>query len=173
MLSLSLPRYVLVKNRGCIIRLYQSRIVVANEKSTINNLIVRSSVIGISNGDNDITSSYNERSSDQSNLTPKELLYTSLASCTIMTIRTYYNNSKNINSNSTITSSLWSNGQLDEIEVQIKEDNDNNNHIPTSINLYIKFIGSLSIEQRNRLLTVANQCPVKQMIKTTIKTHLI
>ena len=171
---LSLSRVYVGNNRVNLIRLYQSRIIIANEKG---NMIVHSNVIGNnsnsnsnSNTNTNIISSYNEKSSHQSNLTPKELLYASLASCTIMTIRTYYNNCKNGTTN---ISSLWSNGVLDEIEVQVKEDNTADKHVPTSINLYIKFKGILSIDQRKRLLHIANHCPVKQMISTTTTTHLI
>ena len=164
---------------GNLIRQYHARQIVSNEYSNNNNLIVNSTFI---NNDHDkyqnnyninsanvtsIFTSYDDKSNTQSNPTPKELLYSALSSCTIMTIRTYYNNCKKSS-----TSNLWLSGILDDIEVRVIENNDENNHIPQSINLYIKLIGTLSIEQKGRLLTIANQCPVKQMIKANINTHI-
>ena len=168
-LSSSLSSSYRVFHRINSSRLYHSRIIVSHEYNNDNNLIVNSSY-GDDNGSSSgssIVSSYDEKSSIQSNPTPKELLYTALSSCTIMTMRTYYNNCKKGNA-----STLWSSGILNDIQVRVVEDNDANHHVPKSIDIYIKLIGTLTTEQRKRLLIIANQCPVKQMINTNINTHI-
>lgn len=84
-----------------------------------------------------------------------------------MTIRTYYNNCIENKTN------FWTNSILNKIEVQVEENNKLNNHIPDSIDIYIKFIGNLSNEQKNRLLIASQKCPVKQMILTNINSYII
>ena len=150
---------------------YHSRLIQADEKILNNENNANKDdgiVVAVSIGDDcSLISSYNVNKNKQANVTPKEMLYTSVASCTIMTIRTYYNNCILSKTN------FWSSSTLNKIEVQVKENNEMNHHIPDSIDIYIKMIGDLSNEQKDRLLIASKKCPVKQMISTSINSYII
>jgi uncharacterized OsmC-like protein len=147
---------------------YNSRSIYSIEKIDNNNNS-NDEIVVINNIDDDysLISSYNSKTKQQVNATPKELLLSALASCTIMTIRTFYNNCIK---NNTI---FWSNSILNKIEVHVKENNDLNKHIPNSIDITIKLIGNLTNEQKERLLIISNQCPIKKMIATNINSYIV
>jgi len=153
---------------------YNSRSIYSIEKIDNNNNS-NDEIVVINNIDDDysLISSYSKTKQQINNIdddysaTPKELLLSALASCTIMTIRTFYNNCLK---NNTI---FWSNSILNKIEVHVKENNDLNKHIPNSIDIKIQLIGNLTNEQKERLLIVTNQCPIKKMIATNINSYIV
>lgn len=89
---------------------------------------------------------------------PKELCYSALGSCTVMTIRNFYENTK------AVRGSSWTDSELSNISVILDEVKGAHAHIPEGINLYIKFEGNLSQLQKERLVRAANNCPIKQML---------
>ncbi len=88
---------------------------------------------------------------------PKELLMSALGSCTAMTIRLYYEHSK------AKASSSWSTSTLKEINVKVEESGDHP-HVPSKLSIHIGLVGDLTSEQRERLLAVSKNCPVKKII---------
>jgi len=93
---------------------------------------------------------------------PKELLYSSLATCTIATIRTFHENSKRASS-----MSAWSRSSLSEIAVDVKENLNDvvDPHIPQSLTMDIRLRGNnLTQAMRERLFSSASFCPVKRML---------
>lgn len=86
---------------------------------------------------------------------PKELLASSLAACTSATLRMYANHKE------------W---DLTEVHVDIELNRDDAENI-TTINRNIKLTGSLSEEQRVRLLAVANNCPLHKILSNPIKIN--
>jgi putative redox protein len=81
---------------------------------------------------------------------PKELLLSSLAACTSATLRMYANRK------------AW---DLQEVLLTVSLVTDN---ASTTINRKIEFKGDLSSEQKDRLLAVANACPVHKILSNTI-----
>lgn len=99
--------------------------------------------------------------------TPKELLYCSLASCTVATIRTFHDNSRAV-------SSTWGVSTLEDISVEVSEVEKRNNIVPTSLSMKIKLAGTgLSPAQKRRLIDAASYCPVKRMISIPIMVELL
>lgn len=88
---------------------------------------------------------------------PKELLMSALGSCTAMTIRLYYEHSK------AKASSSWSTSTLREINVKVEESGDHP-HVPSKLSIHIALVGDLTAEQKERLLAVSKNCPVKKII---------
>ncbi|MBP9689793.1 MAG: OsmC family protein [Bacteroidia bacterium] len=84
-------------------------------------------------------------------LNPKELLVASLASCTLITLRMYTNHKK------------WDLKEVD-INVTLHVDEVTNE---TIINRKLTFIGNLDDTQKQRLLAVANACPVHKILSNT------
>jgi putative redox protein len=84
---------------------------------------------------------------------PNELLAASLAACTSITLRMYANNKK------------W---DLKEIHVDVDLVWDKTTSI-TTINRKIKLLGNLDEQQRSRLLSVANACPVHKILSNNIQ----
>lgn len=89
---------------------------------------------------------------------PKELLASSLASCTGITLKMYAARKE------------W---DLQGVEIEIELADDPSKQI-TTINRKIKLFGELDETQRNRLLAVANACPVHKMLSNpfAIETQL-
>jgi putative redox protein len=86
---------------------------------------------------------------------PKELLGSSLAACTSATLRMYADRKG------------W---DLQEVNIQIdleynKEDN------KTIINRKVELVGNLDDTQRERLLSVANACPVHKILSNPIEIN--
>ncbi len=87
---------------------------------------------------------------------PGELLCASLAACTSITLRMYADRKE------------W---PLEGLNVEVNYDQDlevNTHHISVKIH----FIGDLSIEQRDKLLEIAEKCPIHKALSNpiTIKT---
>ncbi|OCX51380.1 peroxiredoxin [Mucilaginibacter sp. PPCGB 2223] len=89
-------------------------------------------------------------------MSPYSLLLASLGSCTAITLRMYADRK------------MW---VVDGIEVKLDLYRINSE---TIIERVISFSGNLTDEQRNRLLTIANSCPVHQILtgNIDIKTRL-
>jgi putative redox protein len=83
---------------------------------------------------------------------PYELLLASLGACTCATVRMYADR-KEI--------------KLDEIKVDLNLEIDAEKNI-TNIKREVKFIGTLSDEERAKLLTIANKCPVHKILSNPI-----
>ena len=86
---------------------------------------------------------------------PMELLASSLAACTSITLRMYADRKE------------W---DLQSIEVTV--DIERNNEISTFART-INLKGNLSQEQTNRLLDIANHCPIHKILNSTISIHTI
>ena len=95
--------------------------------------------------------------------TPKELLYCSLASCTVATIRQFHDNSR-------AASSSWAMSHLEDIRVEVSESQgSDSNIVPTSLTMTIKLSGDgLTPTQKSRLIAASAFCPVKRMIALPI-----
>jgi putative redox protein len=83
-------------------------------------------------------------------LNPNELLISALAACTNITVRMYADRKQ------------W---PLDEVKTEVDIESVDSK---TTINRKIEFIGSLTDEQRKRLLAVANACPVHKILTNPI-----
>ncbi|WP_448699871.1 OsmC family protein [Mucilaginibacter sp. AW1-3] len=90
-------------------------------------------------------------------MSPYSLLLASLGSCTAITLRMYADRK------------MW---VVDNINVKLEMYRIN---ADTVIERRISFTGNLTEEQRNRLLTIANSCPVHQILTghIDIKTSLV
>ncbi len=90
---------------------------------------------------------------------PKELLAAALAACTSATVRMYADNKK------------W---ELTEVHSEIDLDSETDSN-KTIIKRKISFIGSLTNDQKQRLLKVANACPIHKILSNPIEieTQLI
>ncbi|HLP21751.1 MAG TPA: OsmC family protein [Chitinophagales bacterium] len=84
---------------------------------------------------------------------PMELLASSLAACTSATLRMYADRKK------------WELAEV-KIEVELNWDADAGK---TTINRKLELIGNLDDEQRARLLTIANSCPVHKILTNPIE----
>jgi putative redox protein len=89
---------------------------------------------------------------------PKELCYSALGACTVMTIRTFYENTKATNGSS------WASSNLVNISILLDEISGNHAHVPEGVDMMIELDGNLTDEQRKRLLRAADNCPVKKMM---------
>jgi len=84
---------------------------------------------------------------------PMELLASSLAACTSITLRMYADRKE------------WA---LDSIEVSV---NIEANTTESLFNRAITLNGNLSQEQTDKLLDIANHCPVHKILSNTISIH--
>ena len=85
-------------------------------------------------------------------LNPYELLLASLGACTCATVRMYADRKEMA---------------LDEIQVNLSLERDDENNI-TNISREVKFIGNLSDDERQRLLSIANKCPIHKILSNPI-----
>jgi putative redox protein len=92
-------------------------------------------------------------------LNPIELLASSLASCTLITLRMYINRKQ------------W---EVSEINVKIDFERDSERNVSSFIRK-IEVIGEVDETQRQRLETIANSCPIHKILTHSIeiKTTLI
>mgnify|MGYP000119545845 FL=1 len=88
--------------------------------------------------------------------TPTELLASSLAACTSITLRMYANRKG------------W---DLQQVHVDITLEAINASTPTSNFNRAITLTGSLDEQQRDRLLAVANACPVHKILTNTIVIH--
>ena len=85
-------------------------------------------------------------------LSPGELLASSLAACTCITLRMY---------------AQRKNFQLESIEVTITIEKDEAKN-GTQIQRHIQLFGNLTSEEKERLLTIANHCPIHTLLSNPI-----
>jgi len=90
---------------------------------------------------------------------PSELLCSSLAACTCITVRMYADRKE---------------FPLDGVEVTVSMGAEQEAE-HTQIELQISFTGQLTDEQRDRLLVIAGKCPIHKVLSNpiTIKTNLL
>jgi putative redox protein len=84
---------------------------------------------------------------------PSELLASSLASCTLITLRMYINRKQ------------WDVSEIN-IKIDLEKDIDQN------ISLFkrkIEIIGEIDEDQRQRLYLIAEKCPIHKILTNTIK----
>lgn len=86
---------------------------------------------------------------------PKELLAAALAACTSATVRMYADQKK------------W---PLDEVKIDVDLERDETAN-KTVISRKIEFIGPLDPGQKDRLLAVANACPVHKILSNPIEIN--
>ena len=84
---------------------------------------------------------------------PSELLASSLASCTLITIRMYINRKG------------WNISEIN-IKIDFEKDDDQNVSIFTR---KIEIIGEIDEDQRQRLHVIAEKCPIHKLLTNTIK----
>ena len=90
---------------------------------------------------------------------PYSTLLASLAGCTLSTLRMY------------IDRKGW---EIPEISIALNMSQENQNELETTISRTISFSKEISEEQRERLLVIAEKCPVSKILKNkiTINTTL-
>jgi putative redox protein len=95
---------------------------------------------------------------EDSGFSPKELLIASLAACTSATLRMYADKKE------------W---DLRTIDIDIDLTTDESGSLTTIIRK-LKLTGELNEEQKNRLLNIANKCPVHKILSNpiSIKTSM-
>jgi putative redox protein len=94
-----------------------------------------------------------EKGGGDTAMNPYELLAASLAACTSITLRMYAERK------------AWETGTIG-VDVEIEADKGN-----TKIKRSLRFGNSLPVEQRERLLAVANACPIHKVLTGTISVE--
>ena len=84
---------------------------------------------------------------------PSELLASSLASCTLITLRMYINRKG------------W---KISEINIKIDFENDDEQNV-SMFTRKIEIIGEIDEDQRQRLHVIAEKCPIHKLLTNTIK----
>ena len=97
---------------------------------------------------------------------PKEICYAALGSCTVMTLRTFFENTK------AVKGSSWENCNLTRISVDMNEIMGSAAHVPEGVNMIVQLEGNLSSLHKDRLLRAADNCPVKKMMSGELKINL-
>jgi putative redox protein len=93
-----------------------------------------------------------EKGGTESGFSPSELLLASLGACTSITLRMFADRKE------------W---ELEEVNVHLSLQRDQEKNV-TNIVRNIELTGTLSLEQRERLLAVANKCPTHQILTNPI-----
>lgn len=90
---------------------------------------------------------------------PFSTLLASLAGCTLSTLRMY------------IDRKGW---DIPEINISLNLTQENEGELVTTISKTITFPSAISIEQKERLLLIAEKCPISKILKNTInlKTNI-
>lgn len=96
-----------------------------------------------------------EKGGGDTAMTPYELLAASLAACTSITLRMYAERK------------AWDTGTIG-VDVEIEADKGN-----TKFKRSVRFSNALPAEQRERLLAVANACPVHKVLTGTIAVETL
>jgi putative redox protein len=91
-------------------------------------------------------------------MTPGALLLASLGSCTAITIRMYADR-KEI--------------PLDSIKIELEICSEEQMSAQTTINRKITFEGNLSSDQHNRLMEIADKCPIHKILSNPIKIETL
>jgi putative redox protein len=91
-------------------------------------------------------------------MTPGALLLASLGSCTAITIRMYADR-KEI--------------PLDSIKIELEICSEEQMSAQTTINRKITFEGKLSSDQHNRLMEIADKCPIHKILGNPIKIETL
>jgi putative redox protein len=104
-------------------------------------------------------------------MSPKQLLMSALGSCTAMTIRTFFENSR-AQAAKAGNSSGWASATLDKVSIGLTEHGDHP-HIPSSISISIALGGNLTEEQKARLVRAAENCPVKKIMTGSTKLETV
>ena len=105
-----------------------------------------------------------ESGGSDSGMSPKEHLMAALGSCTAMTIRTVFENSKALTKKNTANySNGWADAELSGIQVKVTEHGDHP-HVPSKLIVEISLDGKLTDQQKSRLLAASERCPVKKMM---------
>lgn len=91
---------------------------------------------------------------------PHELLAASLAGCTSMTVQMYANRKG------------WPLRSCD-VTVRMQDGPKNDANGSTVFDVTISFDGELSVEQRSRLLEIANRCPVHRALARPISIRVV
>jgi putative redox protein len=91
-------------------------------------------------------------------MTPGALLLASLGSCTAITIRMYADR-KEI--------------PLDSIKIELEICSEEQMSAQTTINRKITFEGKLSSDQHNRLMEIADKCPIHKILSNPIKIETL
>ena len=94
-----------------------------------------------------------EKGGQNKGFAPKELLAASLAACTCATLRMYANHK------------VWDLQKVN-VEITLMEEDGK-----TRFNRVLRLEGNLGEEQRARLLSVANACPVHKILTHTIEIN--
>jgi putative redox protein len=97
---------------------------------------------------------------------PKEICYSALGSCTVMTLRTFFENTK------AIKGSSWANCYLTKISVTMDEIMGSNAHVPEGVNMVVQLESNLSLSHKKKLLRAADNCPVKKMMSGGLKINV-
>jgi len=119
-------------------------------KATIHSRHYRTEII--SEGNKIISDEPVEKGGKGEGFTPGELLCASLASCTSITLRMYADKKE------------WPLEKLD-VEVTLERDEEEN---ISYINRKINFTGNLDVEQKKRLLVIADKCPIHKVLSNQI-----
>ena len=91
-----------------------------------------------------------------SGFTPEELLAASLGACTSVTLRMYADRKG------------WSELTAIRVDVDFRRDISANT---AYIDRRIQLTGNISREQKDRLLAIANKCPIHQTLTNTVNIH--
>lgn len=100
---------------------------------------------------------------------PKELLYSALASCTVLTIKAFYQNS------SQGAPKIWGATTLESVTCICTEvmPPDGDGHIADKVLIEITLIGTLSESNRESLIRASAFCPVKRMLAIPVDVREI